>query len=62
MRDYDINVKGLCTYTIREAESEEDAIIQAIDDFCNDDLFWDTEEAENVTEDDCIIDWCSNEY
>ena len=62
MRDYDINVKGLCTYTIIEAESEEEAIIQAIDNFCNDDLFWDTEEAENVTEDDCTIDWCSNEY
>ena len=28
MRDYEINVKGLCTYTIREAESEEEAIIQ----------------------------------
>lgn len=62
MRDYDINVKGLCTYTIREAESEEDAIIQAIDDFCNDDLFYDTEEAENVTEDDCVIEWYSKEY
>ena len=56
MRDYDINVKGLCTYTIKEAESEEEAIIQAIDDFCNDDLFWGTEATENVTEDDCTID------
>ena len=62
MRDYDINVKGLCTYTIKEAESKEEAITQAIDDFCNDDLFWGTEEAENITEDDCTIDWCSNEY
>lgn len=62
MRDYDINVKGLCTYTIREMESEEKAIIQAIDNFCNDDLFYGTKETENVTEDDCTIDWCSNEY
>ena len=62
MRDYDINVKGLCTYTIREAESEEYAIIQAIDDFCNDDLFWGTEDAESVTEDDCVIEWYSKEY
>ena len=62
MRDYDINVKGLCTYTIREAESEQEAIIQAIDYFCDDDAFYCTEETENVTEDDCYIDWCSNEY
>lgn len=62
MRDYDINVKGLCTYTIKEAESEEEAITQAIDYFCNDDLFWGTEETENVTENDCTIDWFSNEY
>lgn len=62
MRDYDINVKRLCTYTIRGAESEKDAIIKAIDDFCNDDLFCGTEETENVTEDDCTIDWYSKEY
>lgn len=62
MRDYDINVKGLCTYTIKEAKSEEEAIIQAIDDFCNDDMFYGDKVTENVTKDDCVIDWCSNEY
>lgn len=62
MRDYDVNVKGLCTYTIKEAETEEEAIIRAINCFKDDDLYYDTEEAENVTEDDCIIDWCSKEY
>lgn len=62
MRDYDINVKGLCTYTIREAESKEAAVVQAIDNFCNDDAFYNEEVTENVTEDDCAIDWCSNEF
>ena len=57
MGDYDINVKGLCIYEIREAESREDAIIQAIEYFCNDDLFLGTDEADNVTEDDCTIMW-----
>ena len=58
MRDYEINVKGLCTYTIREAESEEEAIIQAIDYLYDDDLFY----GEEATEDDCVIEWCSDEY
>lgn len=58
MGDYEICVKGLSTYTIREATSEEEAIIRAIDDFCNDDEFWDSEEAEDVTKYDCEIMWC----
>lgn len=62
MRDYDINVKELCTYTIRGAKSEQEAIIRAIDDFCNDDMFYGKKVTENVTEDDCVIDWYSNEY
>ena len=53
--DYEICVKGKVTYTINEAESEEDAIQQAIDYFCDDDLFYGTEDAENVTEDDCEV-------
>lgn len=57
MGDYDINVKGLCTYEIRGAKSEEEAIIQAIDCFCNDDEFYGTEETENITEDDCEVMW-----
>ena len=62
MRDYIINIKGLCSYTVKEVKSEDEAIIQAIDDFRNDDLFWGTEVAESVTIDDCTVDWCSNEY
>lgn len=57
MRDYDINVKGLCTYEIKGVESEEEAIMQAIDCFCNDDEFCGAEETENVTESDCEIMW-----
>lgn len=57
MGDYDVNVKGLCTYEIKGAKSEEDAIQQAIDYFCDDDEFYGSEEAENVTEDDCEIMW-----
>lgn len=57
MGDYDVNVKGLCTYEIKGAESKEDAIIQAIDCFCNDDEFYGTKETENVTENDCEIMW-----
>lgn len=62
MRDYDINVKCLCTYTIKEAESKEAAIVEAIDSFCNDDLFWGSDETKNVSEDDCVIEWFSKEY
>lgn len=51
--DYEINVKGLCSYTIREARSEEEAIMQVIDDLFNDDLFYGTE----ATPDECEIVW-----
>lgn len=61
MGDYDINVKGLCTYEIKGAKSEKDGIQQAIDYFCDDDEFYGTEEAENVTENDCEILW-KDEY
>lgn len=53
MGDYDINVKGLCTYEIRGAKSREDAIAQAIDNLFNDDEFYGTE----ATEDDCEVMW-----
>lgn len=57
MGDYEVRVKGIETYTIRNAESEEDAIVQAIDCFRNDDLHYGSEEAENVTVADCEIIW-----
>ena len=57
MGTYEICVKGLETYTIYNAKSEEDAIIQAIDCFCDDDEWYGAEETENVTEDDCEIKW-----
>ena len=57
MGDYDVNVKGLCTYEIKGAKSEKDAIQQAIDYFCDDDEFCGSEETENVTEDDCEVMW-----
>ena len=53
MGDYDINVKGLCTYEIRGAKSREDAISQAIDNLFNDDEFYGTE----ATEDACEVMW-----
>lgn len=53
MGDYEINVKGLCTYTIKGAKSREDAISQAIDNLFNDDEFYGTE----ATEDDCEVMW-----
>lgn len=57
MGDYEICVKGMETYTIKHAESKEDAIAQAIDCFKDDDMYYGSEEAENVTEDDCEIIW-----
>ena len=57
MGDYEISVMGTETYTIRGAESEEDAIDEAITCFMNDDLYWGTEEADKVTEADCEIVW-----
>lgn len=57
MGDYDICVMSMETYTIKGAKSEEDAISQAIDYFKDDDMYYGTEEAENVTENDCEIVW-----
>ena len=57
MGTYEICVKGLETYTIYNAKSEKDAIIQAIDYFCDDDEWYGSKEAENVTEDDCDVEW-----
>lgn len=61
MGDYEICVKGIETYTIRYAESEEDAIAQVIDCFKDDDMHYGADYTENVTEDDCEIIW-SEEY
>lgn len=52
--EYEISVKGLVSYS-GYAESEEDAIVYAIDCFKDDDEFYGTEVAETVTEDDCKI-------
>ena len=49
------------TYTICEAESEEDAIMQAIDCFKDDDMHHGADYTESVTEEDCEIMW-SEEY
>lgn len=57
MGNYEVCVMGIETYTIKNAESEEDAIIQAMDCFFNDDEYYGSEEAENVTEEDCEIVW-----
>ena len=57
MGDYDICVKGMETYTIRGAKSERDAINRAMEHFMDDDMYYGTEEAENVTEADCEIKW-----
>ena len=57
MGDYDVCVMKQVTYTVYGANSEEEAIIQAIDYFRDDDMFYGTEEAENVTEEDCEIMW-----
>ena len=54
---YEICVKGLETYTIFNAKSEKDAMVQAIDYFCDDDEWYGSEETEKVTEDDCEIKW-----
>ncbi len=51
---YEINVKKLCTYTVY-ASSDNEAIVQAIDYFCDDDAFYGSEETENVNEEDCEI-------
>lgn len=57
MFNVDVNVKGLCTYEIKEVKSIEKAIIRAIDYFCDDDEFYGTPETENVTEADCEVMW-----
>jgi hypothetical protein len=56
MGEYEVSVMGMESYKV-EAESEEDAIIKAIDCFANDDMYWGTEEADKVTEADCFVMW-----
>jgi hypothetical protein len=54
---YEVSVKNMETYSV-EADSEEEAIIQAIDYFCDDDEYYGSEFAENVAEEDCeIVGW-----
>ena len=59
--NYEVSVLGLETYSIIDAYSKEEAIDRAIDLFRDDDEFWDTEEAKNVTEEDCEV-VCFEEY
>ena len=56
MGKYEVSVMGLESYEV-EANSEEEAIITAIDYFKDDDLYCGTKEANNVTEEDCFIMW-----
>ena len=53
--EYEVCVKNKETYTVW-AKSDEEAIVQAIDDFFNDDLFY----GEEATEEDCEIVWRGN--
>lgn len=54
--EYEVSVYGMETYKVY-ATSEEDAINRAIEKFMDDDMYCGSEEAENVTEDDCEIIW-----
>lgn len=56
MGEYEVSVMGLESYKV-EADSEEEAIIKAIDKFIDDDMYWGTEETDRVTEEDCHIMW-----
>ena len=56
MGEYEISVMGMESYKV-VAETEEEAIIKAIDCFANDDLYYGTEEADKVTEADCFVMW-----
>jgi hypothetical protein len=51
---YTVCVLNMETYIVY-AKSERDAINKAITDFVNDDMFYETKEADNVTQDDCRI-------
>lgn len=54
---YQVCVKNMETYSV-EANSEEDAIVQAIDYFCDDDEYYGSEFTENVAKEDCeIVGW-----
>lgn len=57
MFNYEISVKGLETYYIEQAKSKEEAIDRAIGCFMDDDEWYGSKEAENVTEDDCEVMW-----
>lgn len=55
---YEISVKGLTTYTVKGARTLKEAFTEAINYFINDDLFYDTPEADEVSEKDCrIVDY-----
>lgn len=56
MGEYEVSVMGLESYKV-EANSEEEAIIKAIDCFADDDMYYGTEEADKVTESDCHVMW-----
>ena len=56
MGEYEVSVMGLESYKV-QADSEEEAIIKAIDKFIDDDMYYGTEEADKVTEADCFVMW-----
>ena len=51
---YTVCVLNMETYIVY-SKSERDAINKAMDKFVNDDMFYGTKEADNVTQDDCRI-------
>lgn len=54
--EYEVSVYGMETYRVY-ATSEDDAINRAMEKFMDDDMYYGSKEAENVTEDDCEIIW-----
>ena len=56
---YSINVMEMESYEVW-ARTEEEAFEKAIDCFRDDDEYYGSEEAENVTVNDCIVEWVND--
>lgn len=55
---YEVSVKGLETYTVKGARTLKEAFTEAINYFINDDLFYNSPEADKVSEKDChVVDY-----
>lgn len=57
---YEISVKGLTTYTVKGARPLKEAFTEAINYFINDDLFYNSPEADEVSEKDCTVADCES--